>query len=263
MEFFSTSNGIPVHISDSGSGEKVILFLHGYLETLYIWEEFVDLLPKCYRTIAIDIPGHGLTSSHPVCNDMKFCADVVVGVLNRLQINKCIVVGHSMGGYIAQSCIKYYPSLFSALFHFNSNPYSDNPDKKSDRLKEIDFILSGKLMSLASIAIPNMFSQQNLRRMDYKIQETIEICETHDPSGIAASVRGLIEREDNVQFLNSSNIPLYFIFGTEDRYLPVDNANKILLDLPSAKGFFIESTGHSSFLEEPHKVLDILLSEIK
>ena len=58
MEFFATSNKIPVHISDSKNGDTVLVLLHGYLETLYIWEDFRSLLDSRIRTLAIDLPGH-------------------------------------------------------------------------------------------------------------------------------------------------------------------------------------------------------------
>ena len=77
MEFFATSNGIPVHISDTEKGDITILLLHGYLETLYVWEEFIGLFPKNFRFISIDLPGHGLTGTHPHSNSMEFCADTI------------------------------------------------------------------------------------------------------------------------------------------------------------------------------------------
>ena len=76
MEFFATAGTIPVHINDTKKGEKTIVLLHGYLETLYIWNEFVNLLAKEYRVISIDLPGHGLSCSGPV-NSMEFMATVV------------------------------------------------------------------------------------------------------------------------------------------------------------------------------------------
>ena len=55
MEYFVTCNGIPVHVSETGKGDKAIILLHGYLETLYIWEEFRSLLPDSSRIVSIDL----------------------------------------------------------------------------------------------------------------------------------------------------------------------------------------------------------------
>ncbi len=260
MEFFITSQGIPVHVSDSGKGEKVFLLLHGYLETLYIWNEFREILPTSFRTIAIDLPGHGLSGSHPECNSMSFCSDVIAEVLTKLGVSQCSVIGHSMGGYVAQACLRHHPEFFSSLINFNSNPYSDDPSKEKERLKEIDFINSGKLSQLSSIAIPNMYAQSNLRSCDDKIQETIEISDTHDISGVAATIRGLMSRPDNILFLSNCDKPILFIFGDHDIHMSLSKAQQILKDIPNAKGAFIPDTGHNSFIERPTLTLESLMN---
>lgn len=259
MEFFITSNGIPLHVSDVGAGDKTILFLHGYLETLYIWEEFRELLSDSFRCISIDLPGHGLSGTHPVSNDMEFDADAVAGLLDKLSIASVIIIGHSMGGYIGQAMLKKYPERVSALIHFNSNIHSDDSDRKQQRLKEISFIENGKLLTFAQIAIPNMYAKSNLRKCDGKIQETIEICETHDPFGISATVRGLMKRPDNEEFLKSVETPILFVFGDSDIYTDIDAAKNILTAIPNAKGCFIPTSGHNSFIEQPQATADVLL----
>lgn len=260
MEYFATCNEIPVHIFDSEKGKQILLFLHGYLETLYIWNEFFEILPSKYRVVAIDIPGHGLTGSHPENNSMEFCADTVISLLNRLKIEKCTFIGHSMGGYISQACLAKYPSYVERIAFFNSNPYADKPEKREERLKEIKFIQEGRLETLASIAIPNMYAKENLRRMDNKIEETIEITETHDPAGISASVRGLMERPDNVKLLNETKIPLLFVFGDKDIHSSEEKVKQLLSDIPNAEGLVIPNTGHNSFIEEPQIVLEAFLN---
>lgn len=259
MEFFVTANGIPIHISVSGEGEKrTLLFLHGYLETLYIWDDFRSLLPAGYKSVAIDLPGHGLSGTHAQCNDMKFYSDVLASIAQKLKLSDIHIIGHSMGGYIGQRAIREYPDLFVSLTHFNSNPYADNPDKKKQRLKEIELVENGRLVQLAQIAIPNMYAKQNLRKFDEKIHETVEMCETHDPFGISSTIRGLMTREDNVEFLKSTSTPVMFIFGDSDNYLPLERANEIVASLPEAKYHFIHETGHNSFIEKPTEVMNAL-----
>ncbi len=263
MEYFVTCEGIPVHVSESGKGENAIILLHGYLETLYIWEEFRKLLPDSSHIVSIDLPGHGLTGSHPECNSMEFCARVVKRLCDKLCIAKATIIGHSMGGYIGQRFLKDYPESISALIHFNSNPYADNPDKKDQRLKEIEFIKNGKLTQLAQIAIPNMYAKENLREFDEKIVETVEICETHDPLGIASAVRGLMEREDNVELLRSASVPVAFVFGDSDSYASMEVIEKIKSDLPGAQHFIIKNTGHNSFIERPVSVMEAISVLVK
>lgn len=253
MEFFAISNGIPVHILDTKKGDITILLLHGYLETLYIYSEFIELLQDKFRVIAIDLPGHGLSGSNKDVNTMEFSASVAADVLNICKVNTPVfVAGHSMGGYIAQECMKLFPDAFKGLILLNSTPFADSPDKKSDRLREIELVNSAKLNTLAALSIPKMYATENLRRMDEKIAETIEITEAHDPNGIVACIRGLMERNDNTEFLSTLD-KMLFIFGDRDRYISNEKAAELAAKYLKAITVIIPGTGHNSFTEEPGK----------
>lgn len=254
MEYFVTCSGIPVHVSESGKGDRTIVLLHGYLETLYIWEEFRTLLPDSSRIISMDLPGLGLTGSDPQVNSMQFDASVLLSLLDRIGVSKVCILGHSMGGYVGQRFLRDYPDRISALVNINSHPYPDDPAKAADRQKEINFILNGKLVQLAQIAVPNMYAKANLRRCDEKIAETLEICEMHDPDGVAAVVRGLVSRDDNVALLRETHVPVMFINGDSDAYMPVSKVRQLESDLPSCVHAIIKDTGHNSIIEAPEAV---------
>jgi pimeloyl-ACP methyl ester carboxylesterase len=258
MEFFAISNGIPVHISDSKKGDKTILLLHGYLETLYIFEEFADALQKeGYRVIMLDLPGHGLSGSNKEINTMEFCAGVVADVLKKNNIEKAWVAGHSMGGYIAQNCIKHYPDLFEGVILLNSTPFADSPEKRTDREREIELIRKSKLGNLAALSIPRMYAPANLRKFDEKIEETVEISETHDPNGIVACIKGMMQREETKDVLAKTEKAM-FIFGTEDKFITEEIREKLIGEFPNVKAVVIPETGHNSFIEEPQKVLEAI-----
>ena len=92
-----------LRISDSQQGQTVLVLLHGYLESLEIWEDFAKLLSPHYRIVTIDIPGHGISEVKSEIHTMEFIADVLRGVLDQKQITHCFVAGHSMGGYAAEA----------------------------------------------------------------------------------------------------------------------------------------------------------------
>lgn len=257
MEYFAISNGIPVHIRDSKKGNTTIVLLHGYLETLYIFNEFIEQLEKNYRVIAIDLPGHGLSGSDKEINTMEFSAGVVAEILKKNNIEDAWVAGHSMGGYVAQNCIKCFPELFKGLILLNSTPFADSPEKKADREREIDLIRKSKLGSLAAISIPNMYAPANLRKFDEKIEETVEISETHDPNGIIACIKGMMERNDTKEVLANAEKAM-FIFGTEDKFITEEVREKLIGEFPKVKVVVIPGTGHNSFIEEPEKVIEAI-----
>lgn len=266
MEFFATCKGIPIHISDSKKGDVVILLLHGYLETLYVWEDFITrLLPKI-RIISIDLPGHGLSGSHKTCNSIEFSADVAKEVLDICKVEKACIIGHSMGGYIAIEAVKKYPERFTSLILMHSGPHADSEEKKVDRKREIALINKSKLQAIAKMGIPKMFAHENLRRMDEKIKEIIELTETHDPEGVVATLEGLMSREDNLDFLRNYSSPFLLVLGKQDYHIPEDKANLLIKELHNAEKLILEHSGHNGFLEETElvqkRVLEFLNIEI-
>jgi len=259
MESFHTSNGIPVHISDRGKGDKVFLFLHGYLETLYIWDDLIKHLPKEIRAISLDIPGHGLSGSNRDVNSMAFCADVLKSLLEKIGIKeKVVIIGHSMGGYIALEALKRYPELFSALVLMHSAPFADSEEKKIERDREIGLIKQNKLMQITKLAIPKMFATANLARLEDKIIEIEETAQIHDREGIIASIEGMKNREDNSSVLASSPIPIVLFHGRHDNYIANEKVEEVGKMFPAMQIIWMENSGHAAFIEEPELVAERL-----
>ena len=259
MEQFITSKGIPIRISDSLKGEKVLLLLHGYLETLHIWQTLEDALKERedIRIITMDIPGHGL-SGYKTGMDYSFIAEVIDGVLDNRGVDKCFIGGHSMGGYIAQQYLKMFPERLQGVILFNSAPVADSPEKKEERKREIKVIEDRKLTLLATASFPKMFAHDNLRKYDEFIIEMIENCETHNPEGIVASIEAMMGRDDQILLLTKSTVPVLFIQGDQDVYFPLEKIDLMKSAVPSAKFEIIQGTGHISFVEAAEQCAQIL-----
>lgn len=261
MEYFATAGGITVHLCDSedhpqnASAKPALILLHGYLETLNIWNEFAALLEKQYRVITLDLPGHGLTDYAPAgedgqnVNTMEFCAGVIVSILDKCHIDKAFIGGHSLGGYIAMMCCRLYPERFEKLIMFNSHPYPDPEEKIADRKREINLIRQGKLELLADFSIPKMYHPDLLRAKDDKIRETLELCETHYPEGIIASLLGMMVRPSQEEWLKSATLPILIIGGDADPFIPLSTFEIMKVSFPNVKFLLIPGTGHLCFVE--------------
>lgn len=264
MEFFTTAGGITVHVWDTRKGEKTIILLHGYLETMYIFSELIDALKDKYRIITLDMPGHGLSDSAPAgrdglsVNSVEFDVPVIAGIMEKCGVGKAFICGHSMGGYVTLECIKERPDLFEKAILFNSHPYPDLPEKAADRKREMDVIRSEKLPLLAAASIPKMYGEENLKRCDEKVRETVELCETHNPEGIIASIRGLMTRPDLREVMEQPPVPLMLIHGDHDNFLPLERLEEMKKLYKEVKYTLIPSTGHNSFIEDLPKVVDAL-----
>lgn len=260
MQKFITAKGIPIHINITGNGNKLLIFLHGFLETQYIWDEFAPLFDKDHQVLTLDLPGHGLTGFNPIENSMDFCADVIFETMKLLSFEKASFIGHSMGGYVAIRFAQKYADKCESIALINSGPFADSQEKKSDRLREIEVIKAGKILSLTALSIPKMFAESNLKKFSSKIDEIIEITEVHDPSGIISSIKGLMSRDDSLEFLKSLQIPALMVAGERDRFINIDKIEYLKEELPNFKFVILKESGHIAFIEEKDKV-ELLLRD--
>lgn len=251
MEKFIISNGCALRVADSRKGEKTILLLHGYLESLDVWEDFAKLLAKEYRVVAMDLPGHGISQVMGPVHTMSFLADTVVGVLDELEIDKVTIVGHSMGGYVALQTLRLHPDRLEGLVLLSSTSNPDSPEKLLDRDREIAMVEAGHKDLLATTAAKNGFASDNLRRMQDEIIFLEEQVLVTEPEGVVALLRGMKEREDSNELLRSSSLPQLFILGKKDSYIPLEKAEEMVAAHPQAKVVWLENSGHLGYFEEP------------
>ncbi|MFI3317383.1 MAG: alpha/beta hydrolase [Rikenellaceae bacterium] len=260
IEKFIMAGSTPLHLCDSQSGEKCIVLLHGYLESMLVWDSFIPLLYKKARVVTIDLPGHGISVVDSECHTMEFLADTVHYALEELGIERCVLVGHSMGGYAALAFCRKYPQRLDALVLLSSSPNADTPEKRTNREREIKLVEAGKKEALSAVAPAAGFAPENRHRLAPYIDDLQDQVMITEDEGILALLRGMMEREDQNDMLRSSSVKQLFIFGQKDGYIPVEVAEAIVTAHPQAQVAWLASSGHMGFIEEPEKCAEAILS---
>lgn len=260
MEKFIIANDTALRISDSGKGEVTLLFLHGYLESLGVWEEFTAPMTRVARVIAIDIPGHGISQVKGEIHTMEFLSDVIVGVLDKLGVAKVYVIGHSMGGYVAEAFAAKYTDRVEGIVLFHSTPNADSAEKKQNREREIEMVQADKKTLIVNMFAPKGFAEQNRRRLSGVIRQFEEMMLINEDEGIIALLRGMMERADMNEAMRKLPIPQLFIFGMHDEFIPVEAAEALAAAHPQAQVAWLENSGHMGFVEEPMPARDIILN---
>lgn len=258
MEKFIIANQTALRISDTEKNSPCIVLLHGYLESLDIWDEFSAYLSRLYRVITLDLPGHGISQVHGEVHSMEFLADVLHGVLQKQGVERCFVVGHSMGGYVAEAFAAKYPEQLLGLVLFHSTPNTDTEQKRANRLREIQMIQADKKELIASLFAANCFAEENHKRMREVIEEFEEQITLHENEGVIALLKGMMARADQNEMLRKLNVPQLFVFGRQDQFIPLETAEKIIQDHPQAQVAWLEHSAHAGFLEEPERSAQIL-----
>ncbi|NOZ45886.1 MAG: alpha/beta hydrolase [Chlorobi bacterium] len=249
-----------IRYKDSGSG-NVIVLLHGYLESLNVWDDFALSLVEKYRVIRIDLPGHGKSGCISEIHSMDLMADVVQAVLQQCGVNKCFLIGHSMGGYVTLSFLEMYPHLLSGFCLLHSSPFADSIEKKKNREREIELVKAGKANIIYNEHVPKTFAPENVGFFKKEIEKGIEIAKKTPPEGIIAALNGMKTRLDKTAVLKSTSLPFLYFIGLKDNFISSDILSRI--NLPQ-KNYIVllEKSGHMGFIEEKERCLQEIESFI-
>ena len=143
VEKFIMAGNTPMHVADSERGERCVVLLHGYLESMVIWEEFIPLLYKELRVVTLDLPGHGISLINGEVHTMEYLADCVAKTMEALHIERYSVVGHSMGGYVALAMLDNYSDRLDSITLLSSFATADSEEKCDRRRREIELVKAG------------------------------------------------------------------------------------------------------------------------
>ena len=259
MEKFTSLGDTAIHYMDIERGEKVLVLLHGYLESLEIWDEFAGQLGKDgYRIVSLDLPGHGISEVIGETHSMEFLAGIVAQLMEKLNIPKATLVGHSMGGYVALAFAEAYPDKLEGLVLFHSTPDADSEEKKENRLREIEVVKAGRKEMLSRTLPGKRYAPENRKKMMEEIDAgALQVMLTED-EGIIALLNGMMQRKDQNDMLKELRVPELFIFGCHDELIPREKAEEVIAKNPQAKVAWLEHSGHMGFLEEPAESLRII-----
>ena len=246
-----------IRYADLGYGEPVVL-LHGYLESLEIWDGFADELSADYRVICPDLPGHGRSGIYSNIDSMDIMADAVKHVLDVLGIGRTVIVGHSMGGYAALAFEDFYPELTIGFGLFHSHAISDPEDKKANRDREIALVKAGKKKQFIDVNIPNAFAADNHEKFKEKIDWARQIALATSDEGIIHALEGMKSRPDRRDVLRNTTDPLLIIAGRKDHYIPFEVYEQHFDLASKTEVVVLENSGHMGFIEEKQKSLESL-----
>lgn len=260
MERFAILGGTATryYVSDDMGDRPVVMLIHGYMESIESWESLIKALEPHVGVVAFDLPGHGISEVPSEVCTMDYFADTACALLDKLSVDKAVIVGHSMGGYVACAFAVKYPERCSALVLFHSSPLNDTPERAADRLREIAIIEQGRKELLTSNP-SRSFAPCNVRRMEETIDALSEQAMMTDDDGILAALRGMMEREDLTDKLSALHIPQTAVFGTDDMFIPEAARERIIAETPYMNHRIIPDTGHQAHHEATEKVAEIIM----
>jgi pimeloyl-ACP methyl ester carboxylesterase len=231
------------------------VLLHGYGFDHCIWEQVQSMIPE--ETFwAPDVPGFGREPELGEKYAMEDLADWLEQKIDRHIRGPYILVGHSMGGYIASAFLSKKPSNCLGLVLLHSHFKADDEAKKAERIKKAAFIEKYGSNSFLLQFYPSVFNQNIIPANFINLQKNYQ--QNIRPNVLSGYMRSMAERSDNMTLLGLLDMPVLLYHGLQDALIP----RGLMEEMGSAikKGMLIldEKSGHMSMLENPQLVAGAL-----
>ncbi len=248
-----------ISFTDEGKGTAVVL-LHGFLENKGMWNAYVPELAKKHRVIAVDLLGHGDTECLGYVHAMEDQADMLYALLLFLKIRKSVLVGHSMGGYVALAFAELYPDHVKGLFLLNSTSRADSEERKVNRDRAV-VCVKQNYSSFVSMSIANLFNEDNREKLAPEIERVKQEALKTPLQGIVAALEGMKIRKDREVILHFAPYPIQLVLGQKDGVLiyedtidQIEGTNVALTTFPD---------GHMSHIENETALKKVMLDFLK
>lgn len=245
-----TVNNLTVSYIDEGhANSPAIIFIHGFPLSKMMWNKQIEVLKENYHVIAYDIRGHGNTD---IGND-NFSIDLFVNdllsLMDALKIDKTILCGLSMGGYIALKAIEKFPERFIGLVLCDTNCSADTPEGKEKRIKTIETIKENGVEKYAGESLKKLFAPESFSKHLDEIAIVREMIINTSKQSLYKTLYALAERAETCTSLHKLKVPVLIIVGKDDELTPPDVALMMHEKIKGSKFHIIENAGHLSNLE--------------
>lgn len=237
--------------SDQDKGPAVV-FLHGHLENRSMWKPIADEIPKSYRKICLDLPGHGESGNLGYVHSMEEMAEVVKALVDHLKLKRFIICGHSMGGYVALAFAEKFPQYVKGLILMNSSAKADTPEKKKSRDQAIK-VAKRDHRKFIRHAIPMLFRPKHRRGMLTTVNHVKQEALKTSKQGAIAAIEGMKIRPDREVLLYFAPYEVLFIAGKNDPVIPFEILRE-QLKAPQVTPVVAEN-GHMGHLEDFETIL--------
>ncbi len=240
---------------EGGKGNTTLFLLHGFWENTNCWTYLLPYLSD-FHFIIPDHSGMGMSplvephSIDTVAKSMDY-------LIRSLNINNCVVIGHSMGGYIGASLAALQPDYLKGLCLLHSHPFEDSLEKKESRAKSIQFVRQNGVPPLAKTVVPSLFHPDFVQHPEI-VKSFFEIASQLSSEAVISCTQAMIDRKDQSKAIAELSSRYLCIVGSHDATIPMDLSLKQASLNVQTEVHLLENVAHMGMVEQPEKVANIL-----
>jgi 3-oxoadipate enol-lactonase len=251
-EFRIAVNDIMVSYTDDGkSGAPSLIFIHGFPFNKSMWNHQVEVLKNKYHVITYDIRGHGNSDNGNENFSIELFAKDLISLMDLLKIDKTMLCGLSMGGYISLNAISDSPERFDALVLSDTQCIADTTEAKEKRMNAIKNIRDAGVEKYADESIKNLFSPESFITRKNAISDVREMIIKTSEQSLCNALLALAMRKETCSKLQEIKVPVLIMVGKQDIVTPPAAALLMHEKIKNSSLHIIEHAGHLSNMENP------------
>jgi pimeloyl-ACP methyl ester carboxylesterase len=253
---------VALEVEDHGDGVPVVL-LHGFPLSAEIWTPIRTALEQAARLVTPDLRGFGSSDKPEGDYGMETLADDVVRLADRLEIERFVVGGHSMGGYVALRLASRHPGRLAGFVLISSRAGADSPEGRVRREAAVERIGRGEAAAFLDEFVPNLVGPSTRQRAPRLLAELRALAGEVPDHVLAGCLAGMRDRPDSSAVLARLDVPALVIAGQEDGLVPPDEARAMAAALPRARLAVIPQAGHTPSVERPIPTAEAILAFLR
>ncbi len=239
---------------EQGHGRPLI-FLHGFCETHEIWKDFIEPFTSNFRVITLDLPGFGNSEMLPSPFTIDQVSDAVANWLIENQLEKSIIIGHSLGGYVALGLAENHRNLLGSIVLFHSSVFADSAEKRKNRDRVIEFVGKNGVQPFIDTFVAGLFFNKN----DPSINDVHRIASQTKLMTLISYSQAMRDRPDRSAVLKNNEIPKLLIAGEEDALIPIAASKEMDRMAKNLSFFELKNVAHMGFFEAKTECQQIIL----
>jgi len=250
----ASANGIEIYYEEHGSGQPLVL-THGIGGSADNWAPVLPDLAGRYRVITWDVRGFGRSDKPPGPYSAELWARDLAGLLDALAVERAYLVGHSMGGVIAQRFALDFPERLAALI-LASTSSQVNERAMAHWMGQADAIERDGFGAWVA-AQQAGYTEEFLRAHPDQLENDRRRVELNDSSAYAAGARAVAAYNFTSE-LKQITAPTLILQGLTDPQTPPGGSVIINRHIPGSRLVMLEGTGHGIYTEHPEKFVHLL-----
>lgn len=238
-----------VGLDEAGSGVPLLL-LHGFPHDRTLWAAQLAAPPVGARVIAVDLPGFGESASAAVPS-LDAWADWVVAVLDALALERAVIGGLSMGGYLAFALWRRHPVRVQGLVLADTRAGADSDEARMKRVSMQATVVTSGAGAISEAMLPGMVGKTTRETRPQVVAFLDEMMRRARVGAIHDALDAMRTRPDSVPTLATITVPTLIICGEEDSLTPVKESEATHAAIAGSQLATIPTAGHASCLEHP------------